>query len=150
MKRIIPLAVIGFIVLGFAGACADREAQFQKGLKGYNTQDYDTALKYLTPAANKGHAEAQEVLGFMYINGLGVEKNNRLAFEWMKKSAENGNALAQWKVATMFLDGQGVERNEAEVLKWATMATEQNVDEAKRLLKYYEEHHQLPSPWEAW
>lgn len=143
VKRILPIALVGFIVLSL-GACADREEQFQKGLKAYNIQNYEIALKYLTPAANKGHARAQEVLGYIYARGYGVEKNDKLAFEWMKKSAENGNGLAQWVVADMLLNGQGVEKSEAEVLQWIRKAAQKDIAEAKRFLEYYEEHHEIP------
>ena len=43
-------------------------------------QSYSLAVKYLRMAADKGLPEAQCKLGLCYVDGLGVDKNNILAF----------------------------------------------------------------------
>ena len=38
---------------------------------------------------------AQSVLGFMYMNGVGVEKDIKKAYEWYFKAAEQGDEGAK-------------------------------------------------------
>ena len=47
-------------------------------------------------AAESGHIEAQNNLGYCYQNGIGVEKNEVKAFEWYEKSAKQGDSNAQY------------------------------------------------------
>ena len=54
----------------------------------------DTA-QWWRKAAEQGHAGAQEELGWMYLMGVGVEKDKVKAVEWYRKAAEQGYARAQ-------------------------------------------------------
>ena len=52
-------------------------------LKGHDVQqDYIEAMKRYRKAAEQGDADAQNNLGYMYENALGVPQ---LAHEWMMK-----------------------------------------------------------------
>ena len=53
----------------------------------------DSFENYLI-AAKKGNAKAQERVGWMYFNGSGVKKDEKLGVEWSKKSAKQGNGAA--------------------------------------------------------
>lgn len=46
-------------------------------------------------AAEQGNAEAQCNLGVCYMNGTGVDMNQRKAKEWIKKSKEEGSEKAE-------------------------------------------------------
>ena len=48
------------------------------------------ALAELRGRAEKGEADAQFNLGFMYANGLGVTKDEVEAVKWYRKSADQG------------------------------------------------------------
>ena len=50
-------------------------SEYQKGLNAYNKGDFAAALNELTPLAEQGNAEAQNLLGRMYNKGEGVEEN---------------------------------------------------------------------------
>ena len=52
-------------------------------------------VKWYQKAAEQGHANAQNSLGFCYRNGLGVSKNKIEAIKWYRKAAEQGNINAQ-------------------------------------------------------
>jgi hypothetical protein len=53
-------------------------------------KDYASALIWLRKAAEKGNADAQDVLGAMYDLGLGTGKNPVEAAFWRRKAAEQG------------------------------------------------------------
>ncbi len=57
--------------------------------------DYATAFKLSLPLAERGGAEAQYNLGFMYEHGLGVSRDEAEAVTWYRKAAEQGHAAAQ-------------------------------------------------------
>ena len=62
----------------------------------------------LQKAIGERDAEAQLGLGILYSTGVGVEKNDATAVEWLRLSAEQGNARAQSKLGKCYADGVGV------------------------------------------
>ena len=69
--------------------------------------------------AEAGDADAQRALGFLYSHGVGVEKNEKLAFEWTKKAAEAGDTKAQFNLASSYADGRsGVNVDPAVATDW--------------------------------
>ncbi|MEM9605355.1 MAG: tetratricopeptide repeat protein [Pseudomonadota bacterium] len=62
----------------------------------------------LRPAANSGNADAEELIGILYAMGLGVERDDRRAFEWYLRSAMKGHAGAQSGVGWYYEVGRGM------------------------------------------
>ena len=96
-----------------------------KGTAALADKNYAEAFKWLSRAAERGYAMAQNNLGGMYANGLGVEKNEAEAVKWYRKAAEQGRAMAQNNLAVMYEKGMGVARNETEAVNWYRKAAEQ-------------------------
>ena len=75
------------------------EALYQKAEKYYYgnglRQDYADAAKFYRMAAEQGHAQAQNSLGFMYSWGLGVKQDNSEAQKWYRLAAAGGIAIAR-------------------------------------------------------
>jgi len=59
-----------------------------------NTSLLGLAVKYLKAAAERGHADAQYIIGGMHSCGLGVKKDHRKAYKWWEKAAEQGHPYA--------------------------------------------------------
>ena len=57
-------------------------------------KDYSTAFSKFSILAQHGNAAAQFNLGAFYLNGQGVRKDEKKAYEWFEKSAAQGNARA--------------------------------------------------------
>ena len=55
-------------------------------------QDYETAVKWYTRAAEQGDSNAQNNLGMIFANGQGVPEDFIYAHMWFSISALNGNA----------------------------------------------------------
>ncbi|MEN9460877.1 MAG: hypothetical protein RIS84_897 [Pseudomonadota bacterium] len=70
-------------------------ASFKQGVEHYNQQSFTQAIDYFTQAAEQGYAAAQNNLGMMYAQGLGIEKNLELAEQWLQKAAVQGHLKAQ-------------------------------------------------------
>lgn len=59
--------------------------------KAYENGDYKTALENYKALAAKGDADASLILGTMYEQGQGTEKDPALAQAWYKQAAEAGD-----------------------------------------------------------
>ena len=81
----------------------------------------DSALQ----AADSGDVSAISNLGFMYVKGIGIEKNETEGVKWYSKAAELGHLTSQFNLGVMYAKGRGVEQNYAQSLKWYKMAAEQ-------------------------
>ena len=92
-------------------------SQFKIGTTYYEEKDYAKALVWLEKAAAKGNADAQNNLGHMYSEGLGVTQDYAKALEWYEKSAANGSAEAQHNIAYMYEKGLGVTQDYAKALE---------------------------------
>ena len=68
--------------------------------------------------AEQGDAEAQFVLGSMYRDGRGVEKNLSETIKWWGKAAELGNVDAQFALGNMYSGGFGIEKDYVRSYMW--------------------------------
>ena len=109
------LATALLIVAG----CTDH---LKEGTSAYKEKNFAVALKELQPLADKGNAEAQLFVGFMYDNGEGVPTDYLQAALWYGKAAEQGNAGAQYNLGMMYANGLGVSQDWVQALKWFNLA----------------------------
>lgn len=58
----------------------------------------------------QGYAPAQNQLGSMYENNIGVPQNYKSAAAWYRLAANQGFAAAQYNLASVFEAGHGVHR----------------------------------------
>ena len=100
-------------------------AGLKEGLAAYGKADYATAVKELTPVAQRGDAKAQTTLGKIYGLGQGVPKDSRASAEWFLKAAEQGVAEAQSVLGYMYLIGDGAPQSNGKALDWMTKAANQ-------------------------
>ncbi len=67
----------------------------QDGVKALKNGDYESALAYFTMAANSGDKIAQQNLGVMYKNAVGVKKDNYKAAYWFNAAASHYSSNIQ-------------------------------------------------------
>ena len=87
------------------------------------TQDYKTAVKWFTLAAEQGDAVAQYNLGIMHRFGLGVVPNYQAAVKWYTLAAEQGDPLAQYNLGRLYYLGKGVPESLVYAHMWAKHAS---------------------------
>jgi TPR repeat protein len=107
---------------------------YQKGLKAYNSSNYEVALAEWQTLAEAGDAGGQFGLGMMYGNGFGVDMDDAQAIKWYSLAAEQGHAQAQCNLAVMYQNGWGVPQSDAEAVKLYTLSAEQGIVEAMMAL----------------
>ena len=92
MKKILIFLVISINSISLAWA------DLQDGIDAYADQNFDKAIKVLTPLANKGDSQAQFYLGLTYSFRNTDFYDTELGDEWLEKSAHQGNIDAQFKL----------------------------------------------------
>ena len=74
--------------------------------------DLPDALKWYRLAAAHGDRNAQNNIGAMYQNAMGVAKDLAEAAKWYRLAADQGLAIAQYNLALMLGWGKGVPMDE--------------------------------------
>ena len=114
----------------------ERVATAQKCPDYYIHEDYTKVLEWCRLAANRGDAEAQSNLGWMYQNGYGVIQNDNEAVKWFRKGAAQGHANSQFSLGIMYLEGRGgIRRSTKKAREWYRKAAAQGHAGAKEALK---------------
>lgn len=91
------ILIITIIISG----CMRSSLNLTQGINSFRVQDYRSAFVRLKPEAEKGNAEAQYAVGYMYYYGQGVVEDRRKAWFWITKAAESGNKDAIKAVALL-------------------------------------------------
>jgi uncharacterized protein len=101
-------------------------------------QDLPKALTFYLLAAQKGDTEAQFIVGGMYFQGIGTEKNPKEGFKWLYMAAKNGESTpkSQKILGQAFLQGNVVPQNYTESLQWYHRAAENGDHDAQNELAF--------------
>ena len=108
----------------------NEEEIYKQAQSAYDAAEYEEALSLLRPAADRGAAKAQNLLGTCYYEGKGVNRDLELSALWYRRSAEQGYAPAQNNLAYAYLKGEGVEKNISKALYWCENAIKQDYEPA--------------------
>lgn len=113
------------------------EEQFRRGLTFAHDRNFVEAAKWYRLAAEKGHAEAQFLLGVQFFEGLGVKKDEVEATRWYRKAAEQGHAQGQYSVGVILADDDHCDaKQKAEAVQWFRKAAIQGHADAQCSLAY--------------
>jgi TPR repeat protein len=117
------------VILGFSVSLV--QADYQSGIKAFNSGDFEMAFKEFLAEAQKGNADAQNDVGAMYNLGQGVSQDHAKAVQWFRKAAEQGHAQAQNNLGKSYLKGQGVPQDYSKAIQWYEKAVEQGNAQAQ-------------------
>ena len=112
----------------------DVESQLQLAGAARERGDSEEALKWFRAAAEQGSAEAQHMMGVIYVFGQGVQQDYAEAVKWFVKAAEQGDISSQYSLGVRYLKGDHVEKNYAEAVKWFALAAAQGSEQAQTSL----------------
>jgi len=117
LARGIPSRIFAF---GKKQATEDINAAYTAYRKGY----YAVALQLVRPLAERGDSGAQALLGLIYLNGNGIQRNDSEAIKWYRRAADQGNADAQLRIGDMYSEGLGVPQDYSEAGRWYRLAAD--------------------------
>ena len=88
---------------------------------------HDTdSVEELTRTAERGDAESQFDLGFMYSSGFDdFEEDDAAALKWYRRAAEQGLAQAQSRLGTAYAYGHSLEQDFDQAATWCRLGAEQ-------------------------
>jgi len=99
-------------------------ADTARGRQAYEKKNYKRAFTELSAEAARGKSEAMYLLGKMYAQGQGIERNDALAFAWFQKAAAADYAPAQGMLGMFYAQGRGAKRDNTKSIEWARRAAE--------------------------
>jgi uncharacterized protein len=130
MIKLAPALLI--LILGLVAPAT--AAELDEAVAAAHGGDYATALRGLSPLAEKGDARAQFDVGFMHAFGWGVPRNPEAAIAWYRKAADQGLPIAQHFLGIAYLNGEGVPPVDAEAARWFGRAAAQGFAQAQFML----------------
>ncbi len=107
----------------------------QGKLEGAVTRDPAAAARWLEPAAERGKAMAQYLLGQMYHEGSGLPKDEAAALKWSLVAAEQGITGAQHEAGVLLGSQKGAWKSWIEAYKWFLIAAREGYPGAKQNLE---------------
>ncbi len=87
MRNVIKAALFT-LILALAAPVAAQD--FEAGREAYKRGDYAAALSEWLSLAEQGNAQAQHQLGYMYLRGRGVARDDIQAHMWWSLAASQG------------------------------------------------------------
>jgi TPR repeat protein len=110
-----------------------------EGSAAHKRGDYVEALRLFRVAAEQGGAEAQYVLGVMYINGRGTPTDYEEAAKWFHRGAEQGDIDSLYMLGCCYDEGWGVQKNDVHAHMWLSLAAgtgyERAIEDLARVAK---------------
>lgn len=82
------------------------------GILAERTGNMEDAIEYYSEAAELGLAEAQNALGCMYAQGLGVKADDTKALQWFELAAQQGLADAEANLGARLITSEDDEQGE--------------------------------------
>lgn len=92
MRFALQMILLFIFVISEMG-CANR-ANLNEGIACFRAQHYRPAFIRLKPEAEKGQADAQYAIGYMYYYGQGVVEDRKKACYWISRAAAAGQPEA--------------------------------------------------------
>ncbi len=115
---------IVFVCLSFSSIPAIAD-DWLDALLLFDAGRYQESIELLTPLAEEGNLEAQEILYAIHTHGYGVPVDHDAALHWLDLSAKQGSASAQDALAHHFIRGRGVPANLNQAIHWFRLAAQQ-------------------------
>jgi TPR repeat protein len=106
---------------------SNNDLDLSSGISAFEAKHFSTASRLLSPLAEEGSAEAQFRMAIMAQNGLGMVRNDDLAYKYMRAAAEQNYPLALHGLGFMYLEGECVEKDPAEAAKWFHKAADEGM-----------------------
>ncbi len=122
LKLGVAAAVVLVFATGYAVFKLTGKRDLSVGVQAIESGDYRQAVDRLKPLAERGHAEAQNKLGDLYLRGQGVPRSAADAATWYQKAAEQNHPEAQYSLASMYAYGLGVPQDYAKAAEWSQKA----------------------------
>lgn len=90
---------------------SEADMLFAQAQAAFEAGDAKSAVDLCGRAATLGNADAQFNMAIFYYNGDGVQKNDKISFEWLQKAAAQRHPAATRQVAVCYEKGIGTKKD---------------------------------------
>jgi len=115
-------------------AVAASPTDLDVGMQALQRGDYAEAYCLWRPLADRGSAEAQYHLGWLYANGNGLAVDIDRALQLWMQAARQGHADSQFAIGLAYTTGEGMRMDIDEAVNWYLMAARQGHQDARDIL----------------
>ncbi len=111
-KNLFIIAAVAFFAIilsmvAFSFTARDNVVYFM-AIEAFKRKDYKNAFREFLTLAEKGDQRAAGAVGLMYVNGLGVDVNEKVGAAWLSNAADNRDAEATHSLGELYSEGTGV------------------------------------------
>lgn len=110
--------LLGFIALLTFPIFAAFAQNSDQAWQAIDNKDYGTAIRIFQQLANKGNADGEYGLGYMFWRGLGEERNMPKALDHLRRAAKQDHDGAKIGLGYIYLYGVGVPVDLAQAEYW--------------------------------
>ncbi len=107
-----------------ATAMVELTEQLDEAFTLFDDGKHEQAFEAFLATARAGSPEAQEMVGMMFAQGLGIEEDQAQALRWLERAAQNFQPLSMHHVGIRYFSGQGVRRDLQRGVMWVFLATD--------------------------
>ena len=125
------------LILSLASASINVAASdLDDAVEAMRIGDFAEAYCIMRPLAERGDADAQYNIGWMYMNGYGLRVNDTLALEWWNKASRQGNVDASFSIGMLYSLGDGeVRKNSKKAIDYYLLAVKEGHEDAVIILQ---------------
>ncbi|PLS22533.1 tetratricopeptide repeat protein [Neptunicoccus cionae] len=106
-------------------------AEMQMARDAFQRGQFTRTVALLTPAAQSGNAEAEFLLGRIYMLGLGHPVDTLRGVEFLKRAAGRGHPAAQLHLSKSYASGSGLAASDPlRAALWAELAAQAKAEGA--------------------
>jgi len=107
-----------------AAVIVELTEQLDSAFKLFDEEKHEQAFEAFLSAARSNSPEAQEMVGMMFAQGIGVEEDQAQALRWLERAAQNFQPLSMHHVGIRYFSGQGVRRDLQKGAMWVFLAND--------------------------
>lgn len=116
--------------------CSAAQAGINEATKAYLLGDYEKAHYEALVGATDGDPAAQMLLGQLYFNGEGVDKDLAMSLYWYERAASQGFSDAQYRLGSLYFEGKyDIPKDYDKAYLWLGKALENGNQDAKPKLE---------------
>ena len=113
-----------------------RSDDLEDAVAAMHTGDFAEAYCIMRPIAERGDADAQYNIGWMYMNGYGLRANDSLALKWWNKASRQGHTDASFSIGMLYSLGDGeVAKDSKKAIDYYLLAAKEGHEDAITILQ---------------
>lgn len=123
------------------GSTDDPVMMYERGMEygsvdaAGRVKDSEQARYWLARSAARDYLPAVHALGWMHLQGIGMQRDPEQAYLHFQRAAVAGFADSQYMLGIMYAQGWGIEASSQESLYWVREAARQGHAQARSMLQ---------------